>query len=144
MFETWDVFEVSLHLSRVQLLLQVNAELLSDVLQLLEVGLVLLRVLNLVLQSLEGSDGSWVVVDSSTSLQSLLDDRWSWDQIVRETVVQDSLDLEQVVSLLKLVFVSVVSICCFDIALRWGHGQKWDREDLGHAVNNNEIPDGCS
>lgn len=94
----------------VQLLLQVNAQLGSGVLQLVQVGLVLLLVLNLVLQSLKGSHGSRVVIDSSASLQRLLDDGWRRNQVVRETVVQHSLDLEQVVGVLELLFVSGVSI----------------------------------
>lgn len=94
----------------VQLLLQVNAQLGSGVLQLVQVGLVLLLVLNLVLQSLKGSHGSRVVIDSSASLQRFLDDGWRRNQVIRETVVQHSLDLEQVVGVLELLFVSGVSI----------------------------------
>lgn len=100
---------------REQLLLQVDAEFLSNLLQLLEVSLVLLRGLDLVLQGLECSDGGWVVVNSSTSLQGLFDDGWGRDQVVGETVVQDSLHLEQVISLVEFVFVSIVSIEEFDV-----------------------------
>lgn len=95
----------------VQFLLQVNAQLGSGLLQLIQVSLVLLLVFNLVLQRLEGSDGSRVVVDSSASLQCLLDHRRSWNQIVGETVVQHSLHLKQVVGVLELLLVSAGLVC---------------------------------
>lgn len=90
----------------VQVFFQVNTQLLSDVLQLLQVGGVLLFVFHLVFQGLEGSDGSWVVVDSSTSLQCFFNDDRGRDQVVGETVVQDSLDLEEIVCVFELLFVS--------------------------------------
>lgn len=65
-----------------QLLLEVNAQLLSNVLQLLQVSLVLRVVLNLVLQGLEGSNSGGVVVDTSARLQRLLDDDGRGDQVI--------------------------------------------------------------
>lgn len=89
-----------------QLLLEVDAQLLSNVLQLLQVGLVLRVVLNLVLQGLEGSDSGGVVIDTSARLQRLLDDNGRGDQVIGEAVVQDSLHLKEVVGTLKLLLVS--------------------------------------
>lgn len=95
----------SLCLVGVQILFQVNAQLLSDVLQLFQVSGILLFVFNLVLQCLKGSDGSRVIVYSSTSLQCFFNDCWGRHQVVRETVVQDSLDLEKIVCVFELLFV---------------------------------------
>lgn len=89
-----------------QLLLEVDAQLLSNVLQLLQVGLVLRVVLNLVLQGLESSDSGGVVVDTSARLQRLLNDDGRGDQVVGEAVVQDSLHLKEVVGAFELLLVS--------------------------------------
>lgn len=90
-----------------QVLLEGDSQLLSDLLELFEVSVVLLDVLDLVLQTLEDSDGGSVVVHSSSSLESLTDDGWGWDQVVGESVVEDTLDLEEVVSLVELLLESV-------------------------------------
>jgi len=69
---------VLINLSRLreQLLLQINAQLFSDVFQFFQVSIVLLLSLNLVLQTLKNSDSGGIVVDSSASVQSLTNDSW--------------------------------------------------------------------
>lgn len=94
-----------------QFFLEVDAQFLSDIGQFVEVGPVLFLVFHLVLQGFKHSDGGGVVVDSSARLQRLFDHGGSRDQVVRETVVEDSLHFEQVVGVFELRFVSsMVSI----------------------------------
>lgn len=89
-----------------KVLSKVNTELLSDVLELIEVLLVLLLVLNLNLKTLKNSDGSGVVVNSAASLESSQKSLGGGDQVVREDVVENSLDLVEIVSLLELLVES--------------------------------------
>jgi hypothetical protein len=91
-----------------KVLLEGDAELLSNVLESVKVCLVLGLVVNLVFKTLEHSDGGGEVVDSSAGLESLLDHGRCGDQIVGETVVENSLDLKQIVSLLELLLESVL------------------------------------
>lgn len=91
-----------------KVLLEGDAELLSNVLESVKVCLVLGLVVNLVFETLENSDGGGEVVDSSAGLQGLLDHGGCGHQIVGETVVENSLDLKQIVSLLKLLLESVL------------------------------------
>lgn len=91
-----------------EVLLEGDAELLSNVLESVKVCLVLGLVVDLVFETLENSDGGGEVVDSSAGLESLLDHGGCGDEIVSETVVQNSLDLKEIVSLLELLLESVL------------------------------------
>lgn len=93
-----------------QFFLEVDAQFLSDIGQLVEVGAVLVLVFDLVLQRFEHSDGGGVVVDSAARLQRLFDHGGGGDQVVRETVVEDSLHFEQVVGVFEFQLVSRVSM----------------------------------
>lgn len=95
-----------------EILLESDAKILSNLLESVKVCLVLRLVVNLVFETLEDTDGSGVVVDSSASLESLLDHRGGGDKIVSEAVVQDSLDLKEIVSLLELLLESVLVCFC--------------------------------
>lgn len=75
----------------VQVLLQGDAELLAQGLQLVEVLLVLLLVLDLGLDALEDADGRGVVVDAAGGLEGGHEDRGRGHQIVGEGVVQVAL-----------------------------------------------------
>lgn len=83
-------------------------ELLDHRLQLVQVCLVLQLVLHLLLDALQNPHGGRVVVDLSGCSQSSLDDLGSGDQIVRETVVESSLELEDVLDLVEKGLVSGV------------------------------------
>jgi hypothetical protein len=56
--------------------------------------------------TLEDSDGSWEVVNTSSSLEGSNDDGWGWDQIVRESVVEVALKLEDVLDRVELLLVA--------------------------------------
>lgn len=65
-------------------------------LELFQISLVLSLVLHLFLDALQDPDGRGVVVHLSRRLQRALDDSRGGDEIVGETVVQPSLELEDV------------------------------------------------
>lgn len=79
--------------------LQTLTELLDNRLQFIQVCLVLQLVLNLLLDTLQNPDSGRVVVDLSGCSQSGLDDFSSGHQIVRETVVESSLEFKDVFDL---------------------------------------------
>jgi hypothetical protein len=83
-------------------------ELLNHRLQLIQVGLVLQLVLHLLLDTFQNPHGGRVVVNLSGCSQSGLDDLGSGHQIVCETVVESSLELEDVLDLGKEGLVSGV------------------------------------
>jgi hypothetical protein len=89
-----------------KVLSKVNTELLSGVLELVEVLLVLLLVLDLNLETLKDSDGSGVVVNSAAGLESSQKSLGGGDQVIRENVVENSLDLVEIVGLIKLLVES--------------------------------------
>lgn len=74
-----------------EVLLQHDAELLTEGLELLKVLVVLLLVLDLGLDTLEDTDGSGVVVHTAGGLKSSDDDGGRGDEIVGEGVVQVTL-----------------------------------------------------
>lgn len=91
-----------------EVLLESDAELLSNVLESVKVCLVLGLVVDLVFETLKDSDGGGEVVDSSAGLESLLDHGRSGHQVVGEAVVEHSLDLKEIVGVVKLLLESVL------------------------------------
>jgi hypothetical protein len=79
----------------VQVLLQHDAELLAQGLELVQVLLVLAVVLDLGLNALEDADGGGKVVHSAGSLEGGSDDRGGGDEIVGKGVVQVALKFRQ-------------------------------------------------
>lgn len=84
----------------------IDTELLADGSEFLEILLVLLSILDLDLECLKQSDGGGVVVDASGGLESLFEHRGGGNQIVREDVVEETLDLEKVISFVEFLFES--------------------------------------
>jgi hypothetical protein len=78
-------------LLRVEVLLEEDAELLAQRLELCEVLLVLALVLNLGLDTLEDTDGGGEVVDAAGSLEGSDDNGRRGNEIVGEGVVQVAL-----------------------------------------------------
>lgn len=91
-----------------ELLSKLNAELLSNILELIEVLLVLFLGLDLDLKTLEQSDSGGVVIDTSACLKSLLEHRGSGDKIVGKGIVENTLDFVKIVGLLELLLESKV------------------------------------
>lgn len=87
---------------------KVNTKLLSSVLELIKVLLVLLLSLDLDLKALENSNSSGVVIDSAAGLESSQESLGSGNQVIRENVVKNSLDLVEIVGLLKLLVESMI------------------------------------
>lgn len=71
-------------------------QLLPQRRRLIQISLVLLLVLNLLLQTLEDPHGGAIIVDPPGSLEGLLDDLLGGDEVVGETVVEASLEFEEV------------------------------------------------
>lgn len=83
-------------------------KLLSQALKFIKISLVLLLVLNLLLDTLENSDGSRVVVDPSGGTDGSLDDRGGRDEVMSEAIVETALNLEQVLGGLEKLNVTLV------------------------------------
>jgi hypothetical protein len=71
-----------------------------------EVHLVLFLIFDLVSEPFEHPAGGRIIVDSSGRLEGFFEHRGSGHKIVREDVVQHTLDLEQIVCLVKFLFES--------------------------------------
>lgn len=92
-------------------LLEVDAQFLPERCQLLDVLLVLAGVLDLGLDALEYPHGGGEVVDAAGGAEGSGDDRWGWDQIVGESVVEVALQLEDVLDRVEFLLVSVLFTC---------------------------------
>lgn len=87
-----------------------RTKLLAEGLELIQVLLVLLGVLDLLLDTVKHPDGGSVVVHATSSPDGGLNDRGRGDEVVGETIVETTLDLEEVLGRLEEV----------DVALREG------------------------
>lgn len=85
----------------------IDTKLLADGSEFLEILLVLLSGLDLDLEGLKQSDGGGVVVDASGGLESLFEHGGGGDEIVGEDVVEETLDLEKIISFIEFLFESV-------------------------------------
>lgn len=86
---------------KLELLLGLNAELGLEGSKLLHVLLVESIGTGLDLETLKNADGGGVVVDAAGGLEGSLDDGGGGDEIVAEGVVQATLELEEVVNVVK-------------------------------------------
>jgi len=84
-----------------------RTKLLTQGLELIKIGLVLLLVLDLLFNSLEHSDGSRVAVDATSGLDGSGDDLGGGDEIVGEAVVETALNLEEILSSVEKLDVSL-------------------------------------
>lgn len=84
-----------------------HTKLFSNALEFIQVSLILLFVLHLLPDSLENPYSGRVVVDATGSTKGSLNNRRCRDQIVRETVVQTTLYLKQILSLLEELDVAL-------------------------------------
>lgn len=94
----------------VKLLTEVNAELLAQRLEVLNVLLVLLGVLNLVLETLKDAHGRCVVVHAARSLECLLNNLRRRDKVLRKSVVKTTLELKEVLHAVKELDVAGVEL----------------------------------
>lgn len=91
----------------------------------------MLLVLDLLADTLEDADGGRVVVDTSGCAEGSLDDGWGGNEIVGEAVVESSLDLEKVFSVLEELDVAFVEgLECLLTVCAGG----WAGEDGGDAL----------
>ena len=107
-------------------------EFLPDALQLIQILLVLLLVLDFLTNAFENTDGGSVVIDTTSRAECSLDDGRRGDEIVGEAVVESSLDLEKVFSVLEELdvtfvegFEGLLTVCA----------RGWASEDGCYALN---------
>lgn len=86
---------------KLELLLGLNAKLGLEGSKLLHVLLVESIGAGLDLETLKDADGGRVVVDAAGGLEGSLDDGGGGDEIVTESVVQATLELEEVINVVK-------------------------------------------
>ena len=112
-----------------------RTELLAHGLQLVQVCLVLLLVLHLLPDALKDAHGSRVVIDASRGAQSSFNDGGRGHEIVREAVVQATLDLEQVLRGREEIDVAFVEgfECLLAVRTGRGAGEDWCRPECDGA-----------
>lgn len=86
---------------KTKLFLGLNTQLSPERGKLLKVLLVDGIVVSLGLQTLKDTDGGWVVVDATGSLEGCLDDGSRGDEIVTKGVVETTLELKKIVNVVK-------------------------------------------
>lgn len=85
-------------------------KLLNNSVELSEVGLVLALVLDLLLDTLENADGGGVVVDLARGAEGSGNNLSGRNEVVREGVVETTLELEEVGDLAKELAVAGVEL----------------------------------
>ena len=82
-------------------------ELFFNTLEFIQVSLILLLVLDLLPDTLKNPNSGRVVVDATGSTKGSLNNRRGRNQIVGETVIQTTLNLEQILGLLEELDVAL-------------------------------------
>lgn len=109
-------------------------QLIPDWLQSIKVLLILLVVLHLLLDSFKDTNGSGQVIDPASCSECALDDLRCWHEIVCETVVEPTLELEEIFDCIEEADVTVREGFKGFFFVVCGVSSSWWRRDTGYTM----------